>query len=89
VRLELNENVGVAGLGEAIAENRAKESELPDAVTLTEPRDLRLGDLDVGDRHALSSIAEASRRCPVGRSRVGLHLGFSDRVVDWRVSVGV
>jgi len=64
LRPELNQYVDVAGVGEAICENRAEESELPDAVPPADLRDLRLGDLYVGDRHAFFSMAHASRRCP-------------------------
>src|ERR1039458_4164625 len=63
-RLVFNEYVDVAGIGKAICENRAEEGELPDAVTLADLRDLRFRDLDVGDRHAFFSMANASQRCP-------------------------
>src|ERR1017187_6111571 len=63
IRLELNQDVDIAGFGKTIGKNRAEEGELTDTVTLAYLSDLRLRDLDVCDRHGLFSIAHACCGC--------------------------
>ena len=63
VRLELNQHIDVAELGETIGENRAEECELPDTVALADLGDLRLGDLDVCNHHPLFSMAREAHAC--------------------------
>jgi len=54
VRPEFNQDVNIAGFGKTIGKNRAEESQLTDTVKLAYLSDLRLRDLEVRDRHALS-----------------------------------
>jgi hypothetical protein len=56
VRPELHEHIDVAIIGEAIGQHGAEQRELPNAVAAAQRGDLRLWDLDVGDRHAHSSM---------------------------------
>ena len=58
VRLKLYQDVNVTGFGKTIGENRAEESEFPDAVALAYLGYLSFGDLNVCDRHFFERLVD-------------------------------
>src|SRR5579864_8238369 len=74
LRLELDENVDVAGIRKPARQHGPEQRQLPDAIAPAEAGDLGLGDLDLSYRHALPIMAHAPRKfgeVTLGRGRLG------------------